>query len=434
MKRAIQWDRLRPARCEDGLPWSYRRARRLDSYLRGSLPGTVPRTARVALFFVLLVATCHWPHHPGYGAQQPDCAQVASLLNPSGRLAALISVHAHALAGGHAEAIDLARAATVLECDFLTGTAGAGSRKRRVVAELAAYGRLQEFEEPIAILQADLAAIRTLVRANYRYTDEYLLRNPAVLEMVVSNIIAEHPEAGGLLARSVSGDPPGDPAPACDRNWKQEAPFAVWNIGPAITVDGRISLDVPVKQVESNLDAQRWDECSAFWDPPPDSTQIQEKTASGAWQGKPKPPAPGSDYADWETLFEHFVCDGAPACPACRSWFDNRLQVKNTHGYLASQPTLKGYVVSYSLPKGAAIDGCVGATDPKCVGGTTVKVETDQGWLEIYNVANRTMVVTHKEVKFDNSIGNGISEAVLTYAELARELAEVACCVKAAKP
>jgi hypothetical protein len=63
-----------------------------------------------------------------------------------------------------------------------------------------------------------------------------------------------------------------------------------------------------------------------------------------------------------------------------------------------------------------------------------VKVETDQGWLEIYNVANRTMVVTHKEVKFDNSIGNGISEAVLTYAELARELAEVACCVKAAKP
>ena len=63
-----------------------------------------------------------------------------------------------------------------------------------------------------------------------------------------------------------------------------------------------------------------------------------------------------------------------------------------------------------------------------------MRVKTDQGWMEIWRNKGRTMVRTHKEVLFDNAIANGISEALFAHAELARELAEVACCAKAMAP
>jgi hypothetical protein len=346
-------------------------------------------------------------------------------------MSALFSVHAHALGGGQlaVNPIDLPLAATVLQCDYIARAAGASSRKRRVVAELAAYGRLKRFDTAIATLGADLAAIRTAVQAKYPVTYFYLLHNPAVLEMIVSNMIADDPTLGGLAAPAAL--PRGavavtDPALVCD--WKQEQPFAVWNIGPTITVDGKISVDVPATRVEKNVDPQRWDTCSKFWDTPDDATMTVDVATNGTdYQKQTSPPASGSDYG--ERLFEHFVCSGT----GCLAFFDNLLQVKTWHGTVSSQPSLKGYVVSYSLPPKADLDGCIGSTDKGCPGGTVVHTKTDQGWLEVFQENGRTSVVTHKEVKFDNAVANGIAQALLTYDELARELMEVACCLKASE-
>ena len=359
-----------------------------------------------------------------------DCARVAGFLNPRGRLSALISVHAHALDGGGAGVLGLPDAVTVLQCDFLAGTAGAKSRKRRVVAELAAYGRLHDFAGPITILGADLSQIRSTVKARYPTTYRYLLHHPSVLEMAVSNLIAEKPELGGLVLPEapLRGFAVTEPALKCD--WRQEAPFTVWNIGPTITFDGKISVDVPAKQVERNVDPQRWDNCSKFWDPPEDATMIVTRISTPpGYQKKTNPPAPGSDYAQFETLFEHFICNGT----GCQSYFNNLLQVNNVHSTLVTQPSLKGYIVSYYLRDGDDLDGCIGSTQDGCPGGTTVHVKTDQGWMEVYQEKGRTSVVTHKEIAFDNAVANGISQALLTNDELARELAELACCLKAAE-
>jgi hypothetical protein len=320
--------------------------------------------------------------------------------------------------------MSLTDAATVLECDERAQAVGSRSRKRRVVAELAAFGRLRDFARPLARLGADLSRIRAKVKARYPYTYPFLLRDPPLLEMIISNMIAEDPSLGGMPPPPTS---PPEEVGVCD-DWTQDAPFNVWHLGPVITVDGKVSVAVPVGKVESNMDAQRWDECSWLWDPPPDATHIQERASGGGYKKKVNPPPSGSDYAQWETLFEHFICDAA----GCVGWFDNRLQVKNQHRYVPSQPTLRGYVINYNLPKYDAIDGCIGSTDPKCPApAVTVKVETDQGWLEVYEEKGRTSIVTHKEVKFDNAIVNGITQALFTYAELARQLAEHACCLKA---
>jgi hypothetical protein len=153
----------------------------------------------------------------------------------------------------------------------------------------------------------------------------------------------------------------------------------------------------------------------------------------GGFKEMSSPPAPGSDYQTTNgtsALFERFVCGAT----GCLTWFENLLQVKNVHvASLPSQPSIAGYVVSYNLPQGGHQEGCVGSMDPKCAGGTDVAVEIDHGWLEVYEEKMRTVVVTHKEVKLDNAVANGISQALLAYAELARELAEHACCLKAAE-
>lgn len=375
----------------------------------------------------LLVVGCHvgrpWSPPP------LDCHRIPVSLDPKARLGALISVHAHAFGlAAHHPVMSLTDATSLVECDDRAQAIGSRSRKRRVVAELAAFGRLKDFARPLARLGVDLSRIRAEVEARYPYTYPFLLRDPPLLEMIISNMIAEDPSLGGM-----SPPPPGGPderAAACD-DWTQDAPFAVWHKGPVITVDGKVSVGVPLVSVESNMDPQRWDECSPLWDPPCDATYIQEPALGGGYKKKVNPPKPGSDYARWETLFEHFICKAA----GCAGWFDNRLQVKNEHTYVPSQPSLRGYVINYSLPKYAAIDGCVGSTDAKCPGpAVTVKVETDQGWLEVYPEKGRTSVVTHKEVRLDNAIANGITQALLTYAELARNLAEHACCLKAREP
>ncbi len=389
------------------------------------------RAAPGVILLSFLVIGCRVSLPPWLGTAQVDCDPISGFLDPTGRLGALISVHAHAFGlAEHQPVVSLTHAAGVLECDHRAGAIGSRSRKRRVVAELAAFGRLKDFARPLALLGADLSRIRAKVKERYPHTYPFLLRDPPLLEMIISNMIAENPSLGGM---SPPPPPPPSGAPedavrACD--WTQDSPFKVWHLGPVITVDGKVSVAVPVGRVESNMDAQRWDECSALWDPPPDATHIQGRAPGGGYQKKPNPPLPGSDYG-WETLFEHFICNAA----GCFTWFDNRLQVKNMHTYVPSQPTLRGYVINYSLPRNDAIDGCVGSTNPKCPSpAVKVTVKTDQGWLEVYEEKGRTSVVTHKEVKLDNAIANGITQALLTYAELARQLAEHACCLKALEP
>lgn len=388
------------------------------------------RARPACLLAIPLLVGCFCPGRTA-PRRPPRCAAVADLLTPQGRLAAMISVHANALGGQEASgALALTRAATVLECDLQAGTAGSRSRKRRAVAELAAFGRLRDFDDALEVLRVDQGTLRSALQRRYPSTWEYLVRNPAVLELIISNLIREDAALGGLPPTDGSVPGPVDqPSEQCD--WIQEKPFDVWHTGPVITVDGAVSVALPRSEVRRNLDPQRWDECSHLWDPPPETTRLVTKTGSGTFHEMPAGsiPAPGSDYG-YEALYERFSCNA----PGCLAWFENLLQVKVQKTKLPSTPSSKGVLVNYNLPSGDGLNGCVGDASTSCAAGTKVLVKTDQGWLEIWRESGRTMIVTHKEVLFDNAVANGISEALFAHAELARELGEMACCLKAAEP
>jgi hypothetical protein len=382
------------------------------------------RSLSFGFVLVLLAVGCSSPRTAALA--RVDCDRLEVPLGPESRLGAMISVHAHALAGrDHVQTMALSDAATVLECDLRAGAAGARSRKRRAVAELAAFGRFEEFREELEILGVDVPALELAVRQLDPGTFPYLLKNPTVLEMVVSNLVAEQPPLGGLPAASAL--PPGafastDAQKACE--WKQEEPFSVWNTGRVITIDGKISVDLAEAQVKRNVDPQRWDECSKLWDPPPDASAIVKSTGGGNFAPEPSPPTPGTDYGP-VLLAEDFACTE----PGCEAWFRNHLDIQNGHWPRPGKPGKTAYFVTYNLA-GTGLDGCIGAAKGNCSGGTKVLVVTDEGWMEVWEENARTMVVTHKKVAFDNAIANGMSQALFGQAELARELAEVACCLK----
>jgi hypothetical protein len=367
---------------------------------------------------------------------------VRTLINPAGRVEAMLSVHAAAFdLHDRVETLGLSRAATVLWCD---PAAGSFSRRRRAAAELAAYGHLHDFAEPIATLGFDLAALRAEIERRYPDTLQYLLRNPDVLEMVTSNLIAERGKPLGYAPPPPPPPPPGHGPPvqpepnvgALDlqrcNDWKQEQPWVVFQSGPAVTVSGEISVDLAEPAVERNVDPQRWDECSHFWNPPPNATRLVKQLAGNTFQELTPPPPipnPGTDYRG--TLFENFACN----VTGCNTWFKNLLSVTTVHANASytSQPEIHFYS-SYDLADGGFIDGCVLGAPDTCQGGTRVAVQIDGGWMEVWREQNRTMVSSHKEVKFDNAVATGISQALLTFAELDRELAEVACCFKSYEP
>lgn len=383
----------------------------------------------VAVVVLLTAVSCERAPSKPASLRAANCDAVTPLLNTRGRLAAMISVHANAFGSAeHIELLPLATAATVLECDVQAEGPGAKSRKRRAVAELAAFGRFREFAGPLGRLGVDPKALETAVRAANPDTFPFLLANPTILEMVVSNMIAEQPTLAALPVPSTL--PPGtfavvDPTAVCE--WKQEAPFSVWNLSQRIVIGGQISLDVPRRIVRANIDPQRWDECSKLWDPPPKATMLVQPALGGGYQELPSPPPPGNEYGP-EFLREFFTCNAS----GCSAWFRNVLSVAIEHKTLPSHPSQKGYLTSYGLTE--AEGGCIGSLLDSCAGGNVVKTDTDYGWLELWEDKGRVMLVTHKEVAFDNAIANGISQALFAHAELARELAEVACCFKARGP
>jgi hypothetical protein len=92
-----------------------------------------------------------------------------------------------------------------------------------------------------------------------------------------------------------------------------------------------------------------------------------------------------------------------------------------------------GYAVNYDLHGKTGLDGCVGSVVKGCPSGTPVLTDYDHGWLGVFEDNKRTMVITHKDVHFNNQTVNGILQALWTDAEAGRELAEVACCLKSVK-
>jgi hypothetical protein len=368
-----------------------------------------------------------------------------------GRLAAMLSVHAHAYFGARqalpaalpSGTMQIDAAALFLRCDR---DGLSVSRRRRATAKLAAYGwETGEFVSQLLVLGLNVDRFREAVLTDI---PPHVLvmagHNHSLLEYFFAQLLRQHP---ALMADS-DNDP-------CDD--QPEAPYdpPFGNDTPSqISIETYVSVKMPAASVYQNLDPQRWDECSAFWPTPNGSMTAPLSSTYGstyiATESSPdctltaseivpdtSPPTAGTTYPG-KFFFEHFACTTAP----CDAEFENLLSItveEGTHD-VYNVGSFWTHRVDYGFPACPAnggfdrFDGYIwsrfdGQKPPP-------KVVLDEGTMDVWEHTDaqtgtkRTHVRGHKLVKFDNPVINGSTGVALGFTELNEELAEVACCLK----
>jgi hypothetical protein len=378
------------------------------------------RAAAGALVAVLVTCTCS----PGADARPEE--QATSTTAPGGRavsnrdlIGAMLSIHANAYWRGalpeslHVPSLD--GAVAVLKADRAFW-----SLRRRAIAELMAYGELgQLFEPQLKALGADVQGIKDAMHrelAAQSACSAYLLKNPILITSKVSNLIANQPALGGISAAQ---------AKACD--WQEvDVPTVSCNKDGPVRIDAKVSIGPPidVATVAKDVDPQRWDNCSKFWDPPENATYIAQQPVQIPPGIDPNPPAVGSAYVALP-LFEFFSCSSE----GFDAFFKNVLTITTSSTDIGEDGNIwpNGRRMTYSLPPE---NGFIAGE----IGGEKAKVIIDQGWVEAWVDGARTVVKSHKEVQFEDPVQTGSMQAFLTFVELSQELAELACCIGKAAP
>jgi len=323
--------------------------------------------------------------------------------------------------------LPLARAADTLRCD---PSPGSWSRRRRAIAKLMAY-EWPHFEDRTLIerrLGARVDAIRARMKDLYGSAlDKYIRTSPVRLETALLQLLADEPS----LMPAPEGAPPVDPS-ECAKSWKPVQDPTVDDNSTSVTIHTHISIaGVSRDDVAKNVDPQRWDECSKFWPtPPPESTCLAKVKKSKCqvtdWNCT-TPVTAGSSYTV-SPLYEHFVCDVDP----CDCEFENILNVSASfqpHPLPGgTPPSVQEYITTYALPVCAfakfdgAISGRIGTN-------YSVRASIDDGWVEVWEEGGRTHVEANKFVAFTNNTETSTAGAILGFAELNEELAELACCL-----
>lgn len=374
----------------------------------------------------------------------------AAEFSKEGRLAAMLSVHAHAYFGAGAPpptlssmGMALTNASVLLRCD---PDRMALSRRRRAIAKLAAYGwETGAFNQQLLILGLNVERFEIAVlQALPPHVVEAARHNRTILEFLFARLLRGHPELIADAGDDLCDDQPEAPY---DPPFKDDSPSQ-------ISIETFVSVALPLTDVQRNLDPQRWDECSKFW-PAPDTTSMAPldphlgstylatesssdcTLSAGEIDPELSAPAPGDTYHG-KFFFERFQCLVAP----CNAEFDNLLSITVEDG---SHDVLGvGVLVTRRIDYGFPACPNNSGTDPFDGGISTrvdgalnaVKVILDEGtmdaWEKQVGNANRTFVRGHKKVKFDNPVLNGSAGVALGFTELNQELAEVACCLKAA--
>ena len=355
------------------------------------------------------------------------CVPPVGGFNQRTRLAAMLSVHAHAyFASGHRapetmshlHVQPLTEAVEVLRCD---PSPGAWSRRRRAIAKLLAYGGIDSPYRALIEqnLGANVPAISTALSHKLGATCD--VSDPKGVEKLLLETLADEPE----LMPPPSGAPATAVSP-CAENWTEVESPSVEDNSASIAIHTHIAITgMSRDEIARNVDPQRWDECSKFWPTPaPESTCLAtvepargcEVTEADTACKTPLPPGTpyGPDY-----LYENFVCDVSP----CDCRFKNVLTV-------STSLQAEAFHVEYSLPVcEPRFDTVDGAISGQIGNDHDVVAQVDQGHVDVWEQDGRTHVEAEKHVEFSNPIESGTAGAVLGFTELNEELAELACCL-----
>jgi hypothetical protein len=346
---------------------------------------------------------------PRTTATRPVAVRDAGFTN-AGRIAAMLSVHAWASwPDGHfppgIETIALEDAVAFLRDD---PDRIAPSRHRRAIGKLAGYAlEHANIRAALVVLGANPEAIEGALHAD----GEHL--TPIARETFVNDMFA-------------------DSSPFCP--WKQLKVTPPIPGAPQITTQVTIWVPRMLADAAAAFDPQRWDECSKFF-APPERTYLAHLDAKHQPVADPVLPA-GSTYvaasADGTTgLYESFTCNAT----GCSATFENMLNVTTWYSTPAVGatdlrcPDLKGagtlrYNLTYTL--GQALSGEV-------LGVQDIFVGPDQGeGCAQTDPAGGTQAFVSKIIEISNPVANGINQAILTFAEVAGEFADLLCCAPTA--
>jgi hypothetical protein len=360
--------------------------------------GTTRRIALVAATVcTLTVACCRASERVPRAAAAPRERAGGAAATPGGgeitkamRLAAMISVHAHARWGkpgafpADVHTIPLDEAVRILRADR---DPLAPSRLRRAVAKLAAY-RLDEFRDTIKVLGADPNAIQ-LVFQDALKAKSLPCPDPAAKETIVSDMLADTFAVATCPYKQL-------------RVW-------VFGDGPSMIAIAQVSVPHAVDEVAKSIDAQNWDLCSALFA----DTRLAKLGGNGMVVDLPAKP-PGTAYGP-TTFYEHFVCA------------DNSCDFENILGLNATwEPPPTGaprrYVVGYWFDKGIAA---------RSTNTSDLEIKVDDGELWARDeTGGETTVFMRKELKFNKPGVTGVTQGLFEVHqdELAGSLAEIACC------
>ncbi len=362
--------------------------------------------SRAALATALLIggfAACHRDQLSSAPttSTQPGTGHHAEFTN-GGRIEAMLSVHAWATwPDGNfppgISVIPLEEASVFLRDD---PDRLAPSRHRRAIGKLAGYAIGNEaIRRALVVLQADPPTIEAALGALGPHL------TPMQRETFVNDMFA-----------NVSGSCP----------WHQLKVTPPIPGAPQITTQVTIWVPRMLADAASAFDPQRWDECSKFFSPP-ERTFLAHLDSNN--QPVADPALPAGSAIPGRHLYESFTCNQT----GCSATFQNMLNITSWYSTPAAGstdprcPDLPGagtsrYNLTYSLDE--ALGGEVLGVP------NTVSIDGGEGCAQT-DPTGGTQAFVSKTIEFTNPVTNGINQAILTFAEVAGEFADLLCCVEA---
>jgi hypothetical protein len=347
--------------------------------------------------------------------------------------------------------LNVGHAVEVLRCDR---GARAESRRRRAIAKLLAHDWDGERSTKllVGLGLANAEAINRLKELTVREFSEAAFalhaRDLDWLEYAVlrhlttaDQDVAEKAAGAERFALPSPGIAYAAGPPSC---WRPESPSTYHFLNPYFELTAHVSVDAPIGQVEKNVDAQNWNVCGRFWNPPPNALNPTSPPdgayfTPATWPSNtctfpgpfpPDPPAstppPGTIYRDPRYLFEQFFFP----LPIGNTMFSNILAIWT---FPTTTMTTSGIVqpmqqLDYRLGN-CGIDNIHGAIGGS-VGNQPMTTVYDQGHIQVWSDGSRTHVASVKDAQFSGRGMNWLTQLNPALRELNDQLGELACCLK----
>ncbi len=226
--------------------------------------------------------------------------------------------------------------------------------------------------------------------------------------------------------------------PTC---WQPEAPFdnqLVSGPTPFVQLTGHVSVTTAADVASKYVDPQKWQTCGKFWNPPspkpPQTTVVVQQTWGDCHTTHAAPPflplasapSPGTDY-DKQILYEQFFVS-LPAGIG-NAHFENLLAIWNAsidHQTVNGSSVMARHVGFHLGSCGNdKVDGGISGA----IGGRTMTVVLDSGYIDVWSEGGRTHVAALKRAQFSDDPTNWLTQLNPALNDLNEQLGELACCL-----